>query len=109
MPSKLRDKVEGQLGPQLWGRREVTVRGAVRESLGARRYVARKDVLTARACSRVPMVGPRGPQCGPKPTAGPCAIPLKLLSCSLFSPHFSSNCVSLGMGQFSLPGTPAPH
>lgn len=41
-----------------------------------------------------------------KSTVGPTCHPFQRLSSSLFSSHFSSNFVSLGMGQFSLPRTP---
>lgn len=92
------------------GQPDGTLREAVRDSPGARlRCVGWTGVLTARACKSELMVEPWVPLCGLKPIRRPSVIPRKLLGCSLFSPYFSSNFVSFGMGQFSLPGTPAPH
>lgn len=108
MPSKLSGE-GGQPEPQLWGRREVTLSGAARESLGAQlRCGGWTEVRTARACKSMSMVEPRGPRCGPKPIVGPCAIPLELLGCSALLSVFLLQ-VCLFWNGTVLPGTSATH
>lgn len=101
MPSKLSGEGE-QPEPQLWGRRKAALRGAMTGALapGCGVWAA-----PPRACRWRSQGGPpvliRGREAGPQ-------LPLELLDCSFFSPHFSRSVLFWNGTVLSFPGTPAP-
>lgn len=119
MPSKLSGE-GGQPEPQPWGRREVTLSGAARESLGAQlRCGGRAEVRTARACESMSIGGATGASVWPEahrgsmrhPSRAPRLLPLLsifLLQLCLFwngtvlSPWDSCPSLRSLRGQFGL-------